>query len=123
MIFYVFLGSTEPPKTMLARKRPREINSDNMESSSQSESDSSSESAAELLESSEEPSSASTAGIAGKFNRTSVQASDEPSSARPCSSTTCQRRAKAKELYLHGKSRKPYHKGPPVCQSDRFTYY
>ena len=44
---------------MLARKRPREINSDNMESSSQSESDSSSESVAELLESSDVFSSAS----------------------------------------------------------------
>ena len=47
----------------------------------------------------------------------SVQASDEPSSARPCSSTTCQRRAKAKELYLHGKSRKPYRKGKNLSSS------
>ena len=62
-------GPTQHSPT-LARKRPREINSDNMESLSQSENDGSSESATELLESSDEPSSASAAGIAGKLNRT-----------------------------------------------------
>lgn len=83
---------------MLTRKRPREISDDDIEWSGQSACPSSCESATE-----------------SSTDRSDYE-SDEPSSG-PCTSTRSQKRAKAKELYLKGKSRKPYRKSKNLSSS------
>ena len=85
---------------MITRKRPRELHSDDFECSSKSEYNSSSESVEETQCSTEE----------------SDQEHEELSS-EPCAFTRRRKKAKTKDLYLKGKSRKPYCKGKDLSSS------